>query len=90
VPGILHLVTRPPRPLAREVIAEQARDPRGGVSVVLWPGVEWPGGAAGAPARVRVFRLVEEGPVRGPDAGQAVDYRRLLHLVFEADTVVTW
>jgi hypothetical protein len=81
VPRVLHLIVNQDRAPAREVIAEQARDPAVTVSVVLGEGVDW-----ATPPGVRRLRLA----ARAGEAPDTVDYPHLLGLIFDADTVVTW
>ncbi len=87
MPHVLHLVKDPTDARARDVIAEQARDPEVRLSVVLIQD------AAGADDTLpgEVHRLVEGGDaasVTGPH--RSITTSELLDLIFAADSVVTW
>jgi hypothetical protein len=82
VPHILHLVKDPANPMAREVLAAQARDPANRVSVVLMQAAS----GLTEPLPGEVFHL--DGSGGSPYPG--IDHSRLLDLIFAADTVVAW
>jgi hypothetical protein len=82
MPRILHLIKDPARRIALDVVQRQAADPAVSLAVVLMQD------AAGLvePLPGRVYRLGGDGRSRYP----AVDHARLLEMIFEADSVVTW
>jgi len=80
VKRFLHLLVNPSTDQALETIALQARAPDIRVMVVVGPGVRTPP----LPDGVEAYRLGEG------DSLPAVDHDRLLQLIFQADTVVSW
>jgi hypothetical protein len=85
VPRVLHLIKDPANQTPFTVLAEQARDPANTLTVVLLQQAA----ALREALPGQVFRLAEQ------DNGShspypPIDHSRLLDLIFEADTVVTW
>jgi len=80
VKRFLHLLVNPVTEQALEAIARQAGRPDATIMVVVGPNVPAPP----FPEGVEAYRL------GGDDGLPAIDHRRLLELIFAADTVVTW
>jgi hypothetical protein len=81
---VLHLLKDPGNRTALEVLAVQGRDPTISLVIVLLQAAARAGPAAPLPGEV--YRLDGDGASPYP----AIDHNRLLDLIFEADTVVTW
>ncbi|MGH7267561.1 MAG: hypothetical protein ACREMB_22295 [Candidatus Rokuibacteriota bacterium] len=81
---VLHLLKDPENRTALEMVALQGRDPRISLAVVLLQAAARARLAAPLPGEV--YRLDDEGASPSP----GIDHARLLELIFEADTVVTW
>jgi hypothetical protein len=81
----LHLVRDLADTVAREVIAEDAREPGTRVSVVLLPGAADPP----SPLPGDVYRVVEDEST-APGSERRLSHAQLLDLIFEADSVVAW
>lgn len=82
MPRVLHLIKDPDNRTALDVVAQHGRDPAIRLSVVL---MQRAVGFA-APLPGEVYRL--DGDSASPYP--AIDHARLIELIFEAETVVTW
>jgi hypothetical protein len=85
VPRLLHLIKDPANPMPFTVLAEQARDPANVLTVVLLQAAV----VLREPLPGQVFRLATSGN-GGASPYPAIDHARLLDLIFDADTVVSW
>jgi hypothetical protein len=81
---VLHLLKDPENRTALEVLALQGRDPAISLVVVLLQAAARARPTAPFPGEV--YRLDGDGASPYP----GIDHARLLDLIFEADTVVTW
>ncbi len=85
MPRLLHLIKDPTNRTPFTVLAEQARDPANVLTVVLLQQAV----AVREPLPGQVFRLAESD--NGSSSPYlAIDHARLLDLIFDADTVVSW
>jgi hypothetical protein len=85
VPRLLHLIKDPANRTPFTVLVEQARDPANVLTVVLLQEAV----AVREPLPGQVFRLAASAN-GGASPYPAIDHARLLDLIFDADTVVSW